>query len=263
MLIGKPGAAITSISTASADTIEVRGFDLCADLMGRISFTDYYALLVSGSLPNADQRYFIDLLLVTIAEHGLVPSVQAARMTYRADPNALQGAVAAGVLGCGSVILGTATACGQALIRARQRMDAGAALEDAARAELENIRTAGGKAPGFGHPSHTNGDPRAVRILTLADERGVSAQYIALARAMERLVPELWGRSLPMNASMAIAAAALDVELPMAFVEGIPILARTAGLLAHLAEEKANPIGFLMAHHAEEAVQYQPGNEGQ
>lgn len=261
MLIGKPGAAVTSISTATADRIEVRGRDLCNDLMGHIGFTDYYVLLVSGVLPNEHQRFFADLLLVTIAEHGLVPSVQAARMTYRADPNALQGAVAAGVLGCGSVILGTATACGRALVEARKLVEGGARAEDAARHVLSAAQAAGGKAPGFGHPLHTAGDPRADRILTLADERGVSGIHIELARQMRDAADGLWGRSLPMNASMAIAATVLDVGLPMSLIEGIPILARTAGLLAHLAEEKTNPIGFLMAHHAEEAVRYQVGSE--
>lgn len=261
MLIGKAAPAVTSISTASADSIEVRGRDLCGDLMGQIGFTDYYVLLVSGILPTADQRFFVDLLLVTIAEHGLVPSIQAARMTYRADPNALQGAVAAGILGCGSVILGTATACGRALVEARGFVEGGATPEAAAHQVLVAAKAAGAKAPGFGHPLHSAGDPRADRILALADQRGVSGIHIAIARHMAGAAGDLWGRSLPMNASMAIAAAVLDVGLPMSLIEGIPILARTAGLLAHLAEEKTNPIGFLMAHRAEEAIRYQVGSE--
>ena len=92
----------------------MRGRDLVGDLMGgTLTFTDY-----SSSLPRpaarrpTDQRFFLDLRLVAIAEHGLTPSVQAARMTYAADPEALQGAVAAGDLGCGTVIwLGAADRC--------------------------------------------------------------------------------------------------------------------------------------------------------
>ena len=113
MLIGKAGAATTSISTADAASLTVRGRDLCGDQMGRLSFTEYFHLLVTGREPSDNQRFFLDLLLVAIAEHGLVPTNQAARMTYAADPGVLQAAVAAGILGCGSVVLGTTEACGR------------------------------------------------------------------------------------------------------------------------------------------------------
>ena len=72
------------------------------------------------------------------------------------------------------------------------------------------------------------------------------------------MVPEVWGKPLPMNVSMPIAAVLLDLDFPPAILKGIPILARTASLLAHLAEESANPIGFLMAAEAEEAIAYEP-----
>ncbi len=111
MLIGKRGAAATAIATASSDRVTVRGRDLAGDLMGQATFTEFFFLAATGRAPTIEQRFFLDLSLVAIAEHGLTPSVQAARMTYAADPAALQGAVAAGVLGCGTVILGAADLC--------------------------------------------------------------------------------------------------------------------------------------------------------
>lgn len=258
MLIGKPGAPTTAISSASADRIEVRGHDLCRELMGHLTFTEYFFLLVSGRKPSEQQAFFLDLLLVTIAEHSLVPSVQAARMTYRADPDALQGAVAAGILGCGSVILGTAEICSRALLAAQERIAAGKQPADAARETLRAIRANGGKAPGFGHPLHNPVDPRTVRIFELADAHGVAGRHVAMAREMEAALPDVWGRAMPMNASMAIAAVLLDLDFPIAIIKGIPILGRTAGLLAHLAEEKDNPIGFLLASRAEDAISYAP-----
>ena len=95
MLIGKPGAARTAIAAPSSDRIMVRERDLSRDLMGRLTFTDYAFLLATGEAPTDDQRFFLDMSLVALAEHGLTPSVQAARMTYDADPAALQGAIAA------------------------------------------------------------------------------------------------------------------------------------------------------------------------
>jgi citrate synthase len=166
-------------------------------------------------------------------------------MTLAADPGSLQGAVAAGILGCGPVLLGTAEECARLLERG------GDAAE-----RVAEIRAAGGKVPGFGHPVHKPLDPRAERILELADGQGVSGAHVAQARAIRDAVAEAWGRPLTMNVSMPIAAVMLDLGFPTASVKAVPILARTAGLLAHLAEEQQHPVGFLMAAHAEAAIDY-------
>ena len=256
-MIGSAGEPVTSICQAFPDRVEVRGRDLCADLMGRLSFTEYTYLLLTGREPSEDQRYFLDLLLVAIAEHGMMPTNVAARMTLAADPAALQAAVAAGLLGCGPVILGTAESCARLLEAARPRVLAGEAPEAVSLELAREIRAAGGKAPGFGHPVHRPLDPRAERILTLAAERGVAGDHVRLARCFRDSVAEAWGRPLTMNVSMASAAVLLDLGFPASMVKAVPILARTAGLLAHLAEEQQRPLGFLMASHAEEAITYE------
>src|SRR5579871_7061590 len=93
--------------------------------MGRVSFSEYFCLLLTGSEPTGDQRFFLDLLLIAIAEHGMMPTNIAARMTLAADPGSLQGAVAAGILGAGPVILGTAEACAALLARMQDEVAAG------------------------------------------------------------------------------------------------------------------------------------------
>jgi citrate synthase len=234
-----PDKPETHIAQAYPDRVEVRGRDLTGDLMGRLSFTQYFHLLSTGREPTDDERYFLDLLLVAIAEHGLMPTNVAARMTLAADPESLQGAVAAGILGAGPVVLGTAEECARLL---EQTLADGA---DPAEVVHEMRRV-----PGFGHPIHKPVDPRAERILELADERGISGPHVALARKLHEAV------GLTMNVSMPIAAVMLDLGYPVAFVKAIPILARTASLLAHLAEEQERPIGFDLARAAEEAVEY-------
>jgi citrate synthase len=121
-----------------------------------------------------------------------------------------------------------------------------------------SIHASGEKVPGFGHPVHKPVDPRAERILELADEHGVSGPHTALARCFRKAVAETYGKPLPMNVSMPIAAVLLDLGFPAATVKAVPILARTAGLLAHLAEEQGQPLGFVLARAAEEAVEYEP-----
>jgi citrate synthase len=251
MPIGKAGDPVSHISQAYPDRVEVRGRDLTRELMGSLGFTEYFHLLLTGEQPTEEQRFFLDLLLVAIAEHGMMPTNVAARMTLDADPGSLQGAVAAGILGAGPVILGTADECARLLERG---VEGGMAAREIA----EEIHRAGAKLPGFGHPLHRPLDPRAERILELADERGVSGPHIALARLLRDAVAEVWGKPLTMNVSMPIAAVMLDLGFPVSAVKAVPILARTASLLAHLAEEQQNPIGFLMAGAAEDAIRYEP-----
>ncbi len=259
MQIGKAGTPVSHISQAYPDRVEVRGRDLTGDLMGRLSFTEYFHLLLTGREPTDDQRYFLDLLLVTIAEHGMMPTNVAARMTLAADPGSLQGAVAAGILGCGPVILGTAESCAQLLEEAQEKVASG---EDPAAVAVEITRAvhaSGARMPGFGHPVHRPLDPRAERVLELADSRGVSGPHVLLARCLRDGVATAWGKPLTMNVSMPIAAVMLDLGFPAAAVKAVPILARTGGLLAHLAEEQQQPLGFLMAAKAEEAIKYERG----
>src|SRR3979409_749202 len=127
MQIGKPGDPVSHICQAYPDRVEVRGRDLSGDLMGRMSFTEYFHLLLTGREPTDDQRFFLDLLLVAIAEHGMMPANVTARMTLAADPGSLQGAVAAGILGCGPVILGTVEDCARLLAAAQEKVAARAA----------------------------------------------------------------------------------------------------------------------------------------
>ncbi|HEX2427116.1 MAG TPA: citryl-CoA lyase, partial [Gaiellaceae bacterium] len=167
----------TRIAQAYPDRVEVRGRDLSSDLMGRVTFTAYFHLLLTGDEPGEEQRFFLDLLLVAIAEHGLMPTNIAARMTLAADPGSLQGAVAAGLLGAGPVVLGTAEECARLLSDA---YTSDRSAEEIAR----EFRESGTRVPGFGHPVHRLVDPRAERILELAHEHGVDGAHVALARAL-------------------------------------------------------------------------------
>jgi citrate synthase len=240
----------THISQAYPDRVEVRGRDLSHELMGNLSFTEYFHLLLTGEEPTEQQRFFLDLVLVSIAEHGMMPTNVAARMTLAADPESLQGAVAAGILGAGPVVLGTSEECARLLEDARASGREPLAI-------ARDLREAGRKVPGFGHPVHKPVDPRAERILELADAHGVSGPHVELARRLGEAVSETWGKPLTMNVSMPIAAVMLDLGFPSTAVKAVPILARTAGLLAHLAEEQAQPVGLLLARAAEEAVEYE------
>src|SRR5581483_11110324 len=131
--IGRQAHRTSAICASNEDTILVRGRDLAGELIGNVNFTDYFWLLVTGVVPSAAQRRVLDATLVAIAEHGLVPSVQASRMTLAAAPEAFQGAVAAGLLGCGSVVLGSSEAAGRFFSEIATRVQAAAGAAGAIR----------------------------------------------------------------------------------------------------------------------------------
>ena len=129
-------------------------------------------------------------------------------------------------------------------------------LESSARAVVREYREAKRAIPGYGHPLHKGSDPRAQRLFQVATETHTTGAYVRIANLVEQLLPELIGRPLALNVSGAIPAVLLDAGYPLLALKGVPLLARTAGLVAHLLEEQERPIGFVMSHAAAQAVGY-------
>lgn len=249
-------APASAIALPQTDRVTVRGADLCTEIIGHEGFTAYFLRLL-GIEQRPELVTLVDATLVAIAEHGLVPSVQAARMTYAAAPDALQGAVAAGLLGCGSVVLGASEDAGHflsgllATVQSTKRP-----LDDVAREALAELRAARRFLPGFGHPLHRPEDPRAERLLELAESIGIKGRHMEALEATRAAVPEVYGRHLPLNVSGAIPAVLLDAGFPIGALKGIPLIARTASLVAHLLEEQVRPIGLALSDAANGAVAY-------
>ena len=256
MKIGKATVPKSAICTSDAHTIVVRGKDLSKDLIGQVSFVDHFFLLLVGRMPSAGETAVLNATLVAIAEHGLVPSVQAARMTFAAAPDAMQGAVAAGILGCGTVVLGASETAGRMYSEVDARVQSGASVADAALAVAREWRAAGKTIPGYGHPLHKERDERVGALFDVAKKAGTDLRFVAIAEAVEATLPEVLGKPLKLNVSGAIPAVLLGAGFPLAGLKGVPILARTAGLIAHLVEEIGEPIGFALSYQATREMEY-------
>ena len=256
MKIGKATVPRTAICTSDEHTIVVRGRDLAKELIGRVSFVEHFFLLLTGKPPTPGEAAVLNATLVAIAEHGLVPSVQAARMTFAAAPDALQGAVAAGILGCGSVVLGSSETAGRMYSEIDAQMHGGSALELAALTVMHAWRAAGQSIPGYGHPLHKERDERVGALFDVARAAGTDLRFVAIAEAVEALMPRLLGKALKLNVSGAIPAVLLGAGFPVQALKGVPILARTAGLIAHLFEEIQQPIGFALSYQATREMVY-------
>jgi citrate synthase len=257
MKIGKATVPRSGITTSNADTITVRGKDLSRDLIGQVSFGDYFHFLLTGKMPDAAASAVLNATLVAIADHGLVPSVQAARMTYAAAPEALQGAVAAGILGCGSVILGASETAGRMFVEIDEEAQRrGGDLREAARAIVSGRRERKEPIPGYGHPEHKERDRRVAALFQVSKKAGAGQRFIEIAQIVEELIPGIVGKDLRLNVSAAIPAVLLGVGFPVGALKGVPMLARTASLIAHLNEEMSDPIGFALSYQATREYEY-------
>jgi citrate synthase len=238
----------TSLGTSTADTISLMGEDL-TDLMGSVGFGELAFWLVTLRRPNPSETRMFEAVLVALADHGFTPTAIAARLTYLSAPDSLQGALAAGLLGGGSRFLGVTEDCGGYLHGVLDEHDGDLPTDDEgwdalALAAVRRTREQGAFVPGLGHPVHKQGDPRTPRLLQIADEEGLRGPHLRLFEAIGRTHEDILGRRLPLNGAGVCGAALADLGLPVEMLRGFALLARAAGLLGQLAEERRRPIGM-------------------
>jgi citrate synthase len=252
----------TSIGTSDADQIRLLGQDLAADLMGKVGFGELAYWLVAGRRPTPGETRVFEAVLVALADHGFTPTAIAARLTYLSAPESVQGALAAGLLGGGSRFLGVTEDCGRFLadvLAACEGPPADEAGWDALALDaVTRARQDGRLVPGLGHPVHKVEDPRTPVLLAIADEEGLRGPHLRLFEAIGRVHPQVLGRTLPLNGAGVCGAALADLGLPVDLLRGFALLARAAGLLGHLAEERRRPLGMDIYLTVDRNAVYEP-----
>lgn len=247
---------VTAIGGSDRDNIYIRGRNLCDDLIGRMTFTEMTLFHLMGAAPTQTQVTIVDAVLVTIMEHGITPSVIAARQTFFGAPEALQGAVAAGILGVGSRFAGTSGDCVALL---QQIVDAPSERKCKRAQEIaQEHRDRGTPVPGYGHPIHKAGDPRVTRLVEIARELKVEGRYIEAMYMLADAVSELAGRPIVINASAAMGAVMAEVGIPREIMRGLTIVSRAAGIVGHLLEEMQTPVSKHIWDTVEAALPYSP-----
>jgi citrate synthase len=253
----------TSIGHSDADSITLLGRDLAGELMGQIGFGELAFWLVAGRRPASGELRVFEAVLVALADHGLTPSAIAARLTLTGAPESIQGALAAGLLGGGSRFLGVTEDCGRWLADALAAREGGLPAGDAewdalATVAVRRRREARTLLPGLGHPVHKVADPRTPVIYRIAAESGTLGPHLQLFAAVGRVHPQILGRTLVLNGAGVCGAALADLGFPASSLRGLALLARTAGLLGHLAEEQRQPIGDAIYANVDRAADYRP-----
>jgi citrate synthase len=228
----------TKIARHTTDAIYVRGASLVDDLIGKLTFTEMMYFQLLGVKPTPAQTRILDAVLVTLMEHGITPSAIASRLIYDSCPEAIQAAVAAGLLGVGSTFIGTMEGCAanlEEILHSREKE------QETARKIARRFRESKQPIPGFGHPHHKPDDPRSPRLLALAEEAGVPGHHIRALRLLAAEVDAAWGRHLTINATGAIAALLGEIGVPREVARGIAVVSRAAGLVGHIREEQMEP----------------------
>ncbi|WP_148575535.1 citryl-CoA lyase [Nocardioides caldifontis] len=237
----------TSLGTSTADEIRLLGQDLTADLMGKVGFGELAFWLVAMRRPTPSETRVFEAVLVALADHGFTPTAIAARLTYLSAPDSLQGAMAAGLLGGGSRFLGVTEDCGQylhAVLDGRDLPSDDAGWDALAVEAVAATKQAGQFVPGIGHPVHKVQDPRTPVLIGIAEEEGLKGPHLRLFEAIGRTHEQVLGRRLPLNGAGVCGAALADLGLPVELLRGFALLARAAGLLGQIAEERRRPIGM-------------------
>jgi len=163
-------------------------------------------------------------------------------------PDEPQVAIAAGLLAVGGVFAGTSEQCAAIL----QQL----AKEGDVRQTAERLIASGQPIPGFGHLHHKPDDPRTPRLFAIAEKAGVKQTHMKLLRALSKAIDEVKGRHITINATGAIGALMLDIDVPLEAIRCFSVVARSAGLTAHLLEEKSNPAARVMWKESRNAVPY-------
>jgi citrate synthase len=249
-------AVFQTMGLATKDRIEVRGFDLCDELIGHVGLTEMLHLEVRGSLPTPTERKVLDSVLVALAEHGLTPIALAARLTDLGSPGALQGAVAAGLLGAGDRFLGALDGCARLLQEWPETDEAGD--REHARSLVAAARTEGRRMPGIGHPTHVDGDPRVPALYAVAEAAGLAEAARARLEHVRAAAEAAAGRRLPVNVDGAAAVLLTGLGYPWQTARGVALAARAAGLVGHLFDELRHPIAMQVWEAAEEVAPYRP-----
>jgi citrate synthase len=259
----RPTEYPTGLGTSDADQIQLLGHNLATELIGKVGFGELALWLATQQRPTPQQVRVFEAVLVALADHGFTPTAIAARLTFYSAPDALQGAIAAGLLGGGSRFLGVTEDTGRFLAQVLASVAGSLPASDdewdaLARRAVAAERAAGRFIPGLGHPVHKTGDPRTPVIVGIAEQEGLRGPHLRLFEAVGRVHAEVLGRRLPLNGAGVCGAALADLGLPPELLRGVALLARTAGLLGQIAEEMRTPIAPAIYYAVDRNAVYRP-----
>lgn len=236
------------------DRLVFRGKNTLPDLVGKATFTECVFLAVAGRMPTPQQTRILDACLVILIDHGITPSALVARLVADSVPTDVQVPIAAGLLMVGNKFMGTIAGAGALLT---EGVKSGRPAEQWAAETVADYVKRGRRLPGFGHPAYFPDDPRTVRLFEVAQEVGLTGDYIRRTKLLEAEIERQGKRRVPLNATGAIGALLCEIGFPVAAMRGVAVISRSAGLLAHAIEELETETTPAVLSLVTEAIPYQ------
>jgi citrate synthase len=244
----------TDIGWSDASSITLFGKDFPSEILGHLNLGDMGFLELTGRFPNPNESRMFNAMVVTLVEHGITPSALVARMTYLGAPESLQGAVAAGLNGLGTVFVGSIEGAAKLLYEAMPSKDLPPDPQALAVTVVDSFKSRGTIVPGIGHPFHKPIDPRTPRLKQIAAETGFDGPYLKLMEAVATQASLVSGKPMPMNATGAIGALCCEMGFDWKICRGLGVMARAVGLVGHILEESRNPMAQEVWHRIEEVA---------
>ncbi len=244
----------TDIGWSDASSITLFGKNFPNEILGHLNLGDMGFLELTGRFPNPNESRMFNAMVVTLVEHGITPSALVARMTYLGAPESLQGAVAAGLNGLGTVFVGSIEGAAKLLYETMPSKDPQQDLQVLAVKVVDSYKSQGAIVPGIGHPFHKPIDPRTPRLKQIATETGFDGPYFKLMDAVAAQASLVSGKPMPMNATGAIGALCCEMGFDWKICRGLGVMARAVGLVGHILEESRNPMAQEVWYRIEEAA---------
>lgn len=242
----------TGIAYSDEENIFVHGYNL-SELLGEIGLADMAFLGAKGRIPDTNESKMLNAIMVALSEHGFTPSTMSARLTYLGAPESVQAAVAAGLLGAGSVYLGSMEKTAELLQAHHKEME-----QEQIDKIAKKIVDTNERLPGFGHPIHKHTDPRTKRLFELADELGFYKENCLLINEIHQALIKKKKKHIVLNASGAVGAILTDMNFDSKIIKCFAVAARSVGLIGHILEESQEKgIGQELWDHVQRNTEYQ------